>query len=152
MCYRLASISVTCRDRWTRVSAVSPRHVRVRDFLKRSCPCPRSCPRSGNFQCPWHVRVRVRDVRSFHVRFRVRDFIKCPYLFSYLNWMAWNWTFLKFNGSSKSQRSWAKLDRHLSQDDSGRSFEFKLSTLKHCVVCSYGVLFIWQLYFDIKDY
>ena len=40
------------RDRWTRVSAVCLRHVRVRDFLKRSCLCPRSCPRSGNFQCP----------------------------------------------------------------------------------------------------
>ena len=29
------------RDRWTRVSVVYPRHVHVRDFLKKSCPCPR---------------------------------------------------------------------------------------------------------------
>ena len=28
-------------NRWTRVSTACPLHVRVRDFLKKSCPCPR---------------------------------------------------------------------------------------------------------------
>ena len=34
------------------MSAVCPRHVRVRDFLKKSCPCPHPCPRSKKNRCP----------------------------------------------------------------------------------------------------
>ena len=37
------------------MSAVCPRHVRVRDFLKK------------------HVRVRVRDLKIFHVGFKIFD-------------------------------------------------------------------------------
>ena len=40
------------RDRWTRMSAACPPRVRVRDFSKNSCPCPRPCPRSWFFRCP----------------------------------------------------------------------------------------------------
>ena len=39
---KMNSLKPSTRDRWTRVSAVCPRHVRVRDFLKKPCPCPRS--------------------------------------------------------------------------------------------------------------
>ena len=42
----------TSRDRWTRMSAACPPRVRVRDFSKNSCPCPRPCPRCQKLECP----------------------------------------------------------------------------------------------------
>ena len=44
------------RDRWTRMSAVCPRHVRVRGFKI----------------CDVRVRVHVRGFKIFHVRVHVR--------------------------------------------------------------------------------
>ena len=46
-------ISLVARDRWTRVSALCPRHVRVRDFLKKVMSVSASADKS--------VRVHRRN-------------------------------------------------------------------------------------------
>ena len=46
--FPLKFTKVLTRDWWTRVSASCP----CPPFLKRPCPCPRLCPRSGSFSCP----------------------------------------------------------------------------------------------------